>query len=285
MSSAKNAFVVVLGLALLFVAYGCSGPLQVTYKPAEGGLSMLKEPVRVRVVPVDDARGVPDPRKIGKIDATIADMNATELVLSEEPARLVQKALSEELKAAGFIVTDAKEAELVLASSIKAFRLDVGGRDEAEIAIDAVLEKSGGGALWTGTFAFKKERYAGVMGNSRATLERLVNGALSSAIRKGVNGMVAEVNRSVDRSGGRAERPSIDAGEAAGTGRLVISSAPERAKVYIDEVYYGLTPLTLDIRPGIHDVSVGQKGFRDSKERVSVRSGETTELEAVLDKE
>lgn len=281
MSSIKNVFVIVLGLALLFVAYGCSGPLQVTYKPAPADLSRLKDPVRVNIAPVADARGAKDPRRIGKIETTVADMNATELVLSEEPARLVEKALSEELKAAGFIVSDAKEAELVLASSIKAFRLDVGGRDEAEIAIDAVLEKSGGGALWTGAFAFKKERYAGVMGNSRSTLEKLVNGALSSAIRKGVNGMVAEASK----TGAVSERPSIGSGEAAGTGRLVISSTPERAKVYIDEVYYGLTPLTLDLKPGVYSISVSNKGFRDSRERVSVRSGETTELEATLDKE
>lgn len=281
MSSIKNAFAFALSLTLLFIAFGCSGPLKVAYRPAEGVPSKLKEPLRVSIAPVADARGEADPRKIGKIDATIADMNATKLVLSEEPARLVEKALSEELKAAGFIVSGAKEADLVLASSIKSFRLDVGGRDEVEIAIDAALEKSGGGAVWTGTFAFKKERYAGVMGNSRGTIERLVNGALSTALRKGVNEMVA----ALDKPAVNAERPSKDAVETVGAGRLVISSVPARAKVYIDEVYYGLTPLSLDLKPGIHDISVSQKGFRDSKERVSVRSGETTELPAVLDKE
>lgn len=281
MSSIKSAFAFALSITLLFIAYGCSGPLQVAYRPSESAVTKLKEPVRVSVAPVIDTRGVADPKKIGKIDATIADMNATELVLSEEPARLVEKALSEELKAAGFVVSDAKEAELILASSIKSFRLDVGGRDEVEIAIDAALEKSGGGAVWTGTFAFKKERYAGVMGNSRGTIERLVNGALSTALRKGVSEMVA----AVDKPSVNAERPSKEAVDTAGTGRLVISSAPARAKVYIDEVYYGLTPLSLDLKPGIHDINVSQKGFRDSKERVSVRSGETTELEATLDKE
>ncbi len=280
MSSTKNAFVFVLGLALLFAAYGCSGPLRVSYKPAVGGdLSKLKDPVRISIAPVADARGAADPRRIGKIEATIADMNATELVLSEEPARLVEEALAMELKRAGFEVVN-DEADFSLRGAITAFRLDVGGRDEVEITIGVILADSMGEAVWSGPFNFKQDRYAGVMGNSRATLERLVNGALSSAIRKGVNDMAA----AVDGQAVNAQRPALIV-EAAPTGRLVISSAPPRAKVYIDEVYYGLTPLTLDIRPGIHDVSVGQKGFRDSKERVSVRSGETTELPAVLDKE
>ncbi|MBI4948706.1 MAG: PEGA domain-containing protein [Deltaproteobacteria bacterium] len=280
MSSIKRTFSRALCLILLAIVSGCSGPLHVAYDPPPADMQRLKDPQRVRIEKVVDARSSADPRKIGRIEATIADMNSGSLVLSEEPARLVEKALRVELQSTGFIVTDEKDAELVLESSIKAFRLDVGGRDEVEISIDAALKKTGHNALWAGTFDFKKERYAGVMGNSRSTLEKLINGALSRAIRKGMGGMVVEASK----TGAVPERPSKDPGDAA-VGRLVVSSAPPRAKVYIDEVYYGLTPLTLDLKDGVYNIIVRQRGSRDSAERVSVRSAETTEFEATLDKE
>ncbi|HAO92337.1 MAG: hypothetical protein A2X99_07285 [Deltaproteobacteria bacterium GWB2_55_19] len=281
MSYIKKTFSGALCLILLAIVAGCSGPLHVAYNPPPADMQRLKDPQRVRIEKVVDARSSADPRKIGRIEATIADMNATELVLSEEPARLVEKALRVELQSAGFIVTDEKDAELVLESSIKSFRLDVGGRDEVEISIDAALKKTGHGTVWAGSFDFKKERYAGVMGNSRSTLGQLINGALSRAIRKGMGGMVVETSK----TGAAPESPSTVSSEVAKAGRLVISSAPPRAKVYVDEVYYGLTPLTLDFKDGVYNIIVRQKGFRDSAERVSVRSAETTEFEATLDKE
>lgn len=281
MSSVNKVFSSLLCLILLVIAAGCSGPLHVAYNPPPYDMPRLKDLQSIRVEKVVDARMSPDPKKIGRIEATIADMNATELVLSEEPARLVEEALRAELQSTGFVVTDEKDAELVLESSIKAFRLDVGGRDAVEISIDAALKKTGHNALWTGSFDFKKERYAGVMGNSRATLATLINNALARAIRKGMGEMAAEASKT------RAvpESPSTVDGEAAKAGRLVVSSTPTRAKVYINDVYYGLTPLALDLKDGVYNVAVRQKGFRDSAERVSVRPAETTEFEATLDKE
>jgi len=64
-----------------------------------------------------------------------------------------------------------------------------------------------------------------------------------------------------------------------------IKSAPTRAKVYIEGVYYGLTPLALKMAPGIYELEIRQKGYRDGAEKISVREGETTEVEMELEGE
>ena len=70
-----------------------------------------------------------------------------------------------------------------------------------------------------------------------------------------------------------------------GTGRIVISTDPSRSKVYIKGVYYGMTPLNLDIEPGVYEIVVKSKGYKESSEKVSVRLGQFTELSFDLEKE
>ena len=70
--------------------------------------------------------------------------------------------------------------------------------------------------------------------------------------------------------------------QEAGLGFLQLSSKPSRAKVYIDEVYYGMTPLRIELPVGVHSVSVRKAAYRSSTEKVSVRKGETTEMEVEL---
>jgi len=50
-------------------------------------------------------------------------------------------------------------------------------------------------------------------------------------------------------------------------------------------VYYGLSPVKIDIPPGIYEVRVRFQGYKDEKEKVAIRAGYTTELEVVFSKE
>jgi hypothetical protein len=66
-------------------------------------------------------------------------------------------------------------------------------------------------------------------------------------------------------------------------GRLVITSEPPRAKVYIGDIYYGLTPLEVEIEPGVLTIILRSKGYRTVRERVSVRPEDVTEMEVELE--
>lgn len=66
------------------------------------------------------------------------------------------------------------------------------------------------------------------------------------------------------------------------TGRLTIATTPSRAKVYVADVDYGLSPLKPELEPGIYTLHFKLDGFKTATEKVSVRKGETTELEIRL---
>ena len=68
------------------------------------------------------------------------------------------------------------------------------------------------------------------------------------------------------------------------TGQLAITTIPARAKVYVADVYYGLSPLELALEPGIYTIAFKLDAFKTATEKVSVRKGETTVLEIRLEK-
>jgi len=68
------------------------------------------------------------------------------------------------------------------------------------------------------------------------------------------------------------------------SGLLLVNTRPTRAKVYLDGVYYGLSPLRLELEPGVHAVSVKMEGYRMVAEKVSVRKGDSTEMDLSLER-
>lgn len=68
------------------------------------------------------------------------------------------------------------------------------------------------------------------------------------------------------------------------TGLLLVNTSPSRAKVYLDGVYYGLSPLRLEIEPGIYATSVKLEGYKMVTEKISVRKGDSTEVELSLER-
>lgn len=71
---------------------------------------------------------------------------------------------------------------------------------------------------------------------------------------------------------------------SATAGLLLVNSDPQRAKVYLDGVYYGLSPLRLEMEPGVHAISVKLEGYKMVTEKVSVRKGDNTEIELHLER-
>ena len=70
---------------------------------------------------------------------------------------------------------------------------------------------------------------------------------------------------------------------SATAGLLLVNTNPQRAKVYLDGVYYGLSPLRLEMEPGVHAISIKLEGYKMVTEKVSVRKGDNTEMELNLE--
>ncbi len=62
---------------------------------------------------------------------------------------------------------------------------------------------------------------------------------------------------------------------SATAGLLLVNTNPQRAKVYLDGVYY---------EPGVHAISVKLEGYKMVTEKVSVRKGDNTEMELNLER-
>ena len=67
------------------------------------------------------------------------------------------------------------------------------------------------------------------------------------------------------------------------SGLLLVNTNPARAKVYLDSVYFGLSPLRLELEPGVHTISVKLLGYKMVAEKVSVRKGDSTEMDLDLE--
>lgn len=291
------ALCLALSLAV-FILAGCSGPLSVRYSP---GLAPphpgLREPLKIFVGQFIDARGAKDPRAIGTVTAVVSDMSGESLTLTEDVSSLVTRAFVAELSSAGFTVSTGDEAgragaDLVLTGAVKGFRLDIDKRDEIMIELSAEFkEASSGKALWSGTQTHKDSRYAGVLGNTRTTISAYISSSLSKAVRKAIadasQALPIKAGPSAPLSTDLASAPAAPAAlsNAHASGRVSITSAPARAKVYIGGVYYGLTPVAIDLEPGIYELTLRLKGHRENKEKISIRPGQLTEVEEALDKE
>ncbi len=289
----------VLGLALfgLMLAHlascASSGPLRVLYEPGEPALR-LKTPLKVVLFPFRDVRGVEDPRSIGRIepDVTVGDIMTKRIVLDRALSALVTSAFREELEASGFKVlpgpeegTGTEDADFTLGGEVRRFNLNIGPRNRISIEVFTVLrDVRTGRVVWSGVEKKEDERFAGVMGSSRRTIASYLVNSLADVVKKTLKeGMGAYLYR--PHAGPEMPVEGGDQGEApGGTGLLVITTEPSRAKVYIGDIYYGLTPMRVELEPGIYELRLELRGYRDEGEKVAVRDGHVTELEVRFEK-
>lgn len=291
-------------IAALLVLAGCAGPLVMDYSPVrqDGPVVKVSGPARVYVDGFKDERPAEGPsrrgsRVIGGIDAVVANMRGNELVVDRDVTSIVEEAFSVELAEAGYTVAAERAgADVVVAGVVRSFEVNIEERDEISLDIAADFTDPSGRVVWSGGETYRHDRYAGVLGNSRGSIEKYINASLTTAVGTIIGEATPVVSAGISGAGGppavaAPSSPAAVSGQAApsipeGKGRLDIDTGPVRAKVYLDGVYYGLTPVTLDIEPGVYGLTLkhddGQVGL---SEKVSVREGQTTEMEADLGEE
>lgn len=82
-----------------------------------------------------------------------------------------------------------------------------------------------------------------------------------------------------------AEGSATAASSDSDKGKIVVTSMPEGAEVYVDEDLVGNAPATLRLSPGKHTVKVSQPGFKPWTKQLAVFAGSETNLKASLEKE
>ncbi|MBI3753575.1 MAG: PEGA domain-containing protein [Deltaproteobacteria bacterium] len=278
-----------IAYCLLLLIAGCTAPLTITYDARLGAPAIsLKEPLKVSIIPYKDERKTVNRKKLGDIASPVMGIDSAELILEKEPADILTSAFKEQLTLAGFKVnvaesiTQAQEADLLLEGSVKVFKLDIAAKDAIEIEIETkATDVKTGNILWSGSIVERNERFAGVMGNTRETINKYV----SSSIAKVVKETLTNVASAVEKARPHSVEPVKEEMILGNEGRLALSTAPPQAQVYIDDVYYGLTPIAIDLAPGIYRVNFKLAGFKSAAQKIAVRKGRVTEFAVILEKE
>ncbi len=77
--------------------------------------------------------------------------------------------------------------------------------------------------------------------------------------------------------------PTVPPTPVPGTGTLTVASNPAGAQVYLDNVYLGITPITLpSVTGGTHQLLIRLSGYTDWQATVQVATGQTTPVDATL---
>ncbi len=187
-----------------------------------------------------------------------------------------------------------------------------------------VREVASGKVIWSGFVTEQDSRFAGVSGDSKEDIVNYLNRelrvvssktveAISASLMasrpelfnltpgtKPIAGVTVYVAPSAPVAAPVMAAPAATGGAVVGaapvaapvyvpsatatTGLLLVNTRPARAKVYLDGVYYGLSPLRLEMAPGFHAISVKLDGYKMVTEKVSVRRGDNTEMEMVLER-
>ncbi|MDP2761041.1 MAG: PEGA domain-containing protein [Sideroxyarcus sp.] len=273
-------------------------------KPSPGAREQ-KYPVTVRVAPYTDGRSGVDPRQIGISTTRILGLTGKQIMLDREVANLVGEVMQKQLGDTGLqvLASDAKNAQFQLTGSIKILSVDFRERDYLNIVIESTLtEVASGRVVWSGVVAEKNDRYAGSSGNGKQDVADFLRRGLQVISTKTSESLLSVLmSTSPDLFGLDAAVKPVPgvtvnstaipgaslpppAAAAAAKGTLLLDSTPPRARVYVDDVYFGLTPLRIELAPGIYPVRLELEGYQSVAEKVSVRSEDHTELEMKLRK-
>jgi PEGA domain len=292
----RIASIFVAALAFGFISACATGSVPKT----SAALTPASIPISIRVNDFDDARATAPTRAIGHITETVFDISSDRLELDQDVAALVAEHLRKSVATAGYKVVNDGPADFIVSGRVRELSLDIGARDVMAILLDASLSDAAGRSVWTGTAGKKADRYAGVSGNSRSSIMRYLAGGVSEVSNKIVNDFTSPLRERVPAAFAQQATPpkvspptSPAADEraikdtpavAASSGHMAIRTTPARARVVVDDIYQGLSPLDLELPAGVHQVLIRFDGYRASTEKVSVRQGETTEYEVALEK-
>ncbi len=307
---------------LFFIISGCAGKeLTINYDPTGGvpeGYS-INAPLNVAIIPYDDKRtGVTSKKKIADISAVVMDVYSSELLVKEgDISALVAKALKDQLNHVGFkaevvpgVTFDRSmiktplsaippDVDIIIGGEVKRFHLSVADRDKIEIELTTfITSRKDGRLLWSGTTIEEGNRFAGTSGNTRGSIERYISSSLTTVIKKilleskpALNSLTKSQSPAPDLP---SSTPSVKTtplpsqkkeDEGTSNGTLVVTSTPSGARFYINDTYYGKTPINIELKPGVYDITIKLKGYKDEKEKVAIRPGISAELEVFLENE
>lgn len=275
----------------------------------------------VRIGQFEDRRKGLDANQLGMLHTRVIGLNNNRLLLDRTVVATVAASVKQQFAEAGYQVLDgnaAAQAMFEVSGSIDTLSLDIGDRDTIEIQLAIRLnETASGKTAWSGSTREKNDRFAGVGGNNREDVLKYFNYNLNlvggRAVQAVTNTLMAQHPELFGASAGSraihgvqediaATAPTFPRAAvavpsetvqsavpalpqvqvSANTGLLSLNTVPARAKVYINGVYYALTPARIELDPGIYDLAVKLDGYRMVSEQVSVRKGANTEMELDL---
>ncbi len=209
-----------------------------------------------------------------------------------------------------------------LSGVVKELTYDVKARDEISITVENTLKEiSTNKVVWSAIVTEKADRFAGVSGDNKNDVANYLRKELGIVSQKNTEAISASLMvvhpELFNLTPGTRAIPGVTvlvaptANPASATvpmqmapasatnvtppspayvphasdtnGLLLVNTNPARAKVYLDSVYFGLSPLRLELEPGVHTISVKLTGYKMVAEKVSVRKGDSTEMDLDLE--
>lgn len=318
----KQVFLRISSVSLIFFIFGCfSSNLYAGWFDVDDSISVpenkkpnpntpsVRYAATIRVTGYVDGRSGMAPKKIGISTQRVSGIIGKELALDCDVTNFVSSSIRKRFDDAGFQLVEGAGALFELNGVIKELTYNVKNQDEVAISIETTLkEVATGKVVWSGVVAEKPSgRFAGVSGNSKSDIANNLRYEMGIVTQKTVDAISASLMASrpdlFSLTPGTKAIPGVTVLQATGAGSsvpaavldrpvsvaavngtLVLNTKPARAKVYLDGVYYGMSPLRAEIEVGIREVSVKVDGYKTATEKVSVRKGDTTELELVLER-
>jgi hypothetical protein len=268
----------------------------------------VKYAASIRIAGYTDERKVVDARKVGVAKVRVSGLSGSEIRLDRDVTQVVADSISKKLDDTGYQILERedKSALFELSGVVREMSFEAKERDYVSISVETTLkEVATGKVVWSGEVAQKSDRFAGVSGNDKEDIANYLHHELEVVSGKTVEAISATlmVSRSdlFNLTPGTKAIPGVTVYSipgittpvpttptatmpAATNGQLLVRTEPARAKIYLDGVYYGLSPIHVEATPGIHAVQAKLKGYGAASEKVAVRKGETTELEMQLEK-
>lgn len=282
--------------------------LHASASPVLADASLAKNAATLRILPYRDERSEHDTRLLGVFNSRIRGLSGHQLRLDRDVAVIATEQMKQQFSKAGFaVLADDVAAKFELSGVVKILTLDSKDRDEISIAIETRLsEVATGKVLWSALVSQSNSRFAGVAGNSRDDVVDFLYRELIVVSNKTVSAVnsllmasypalfnLTPGTKTIDgvtvlsaplASPVAVTAPVVAEKMALNTGTLVLTSTPSRAKIYVDEVYFGMTPMRVDLEAGLHTITAKLAGRANESEKVSVRPSVTTELEMTLSK-
>ncbi|MFM2407437.1 MAG: hypothetical protein RL358_179 [Pseudomonadota bacterium] len=268
-----------------------------------------KNMASLRILPYVDQRIEKDSHLLGTFSTRVMGLTGTQLLMDRDVASIATEVMKRQFGIAGFPLLEDNNiaAKFELTGVVKTLTLNARERDNIHIILETKLtDVATGKVLWLASVTQTSSRFAGVAGDNRNDLINYLYRELTIVSDKTVNAVnsllmasypalfnLTPGTKTIDGvtvlstpllSPVTVALPTPAENIVNSTGTLVLTSQPTRAKVYVDDVYFGLTPLRVELDAGLHIITTKLAGRKTETEKISLRKAETIELEMTLGK-